>query len=285
MTNGHAKTATTYSAAEQALKKIDELTPLLDLAVIHDRASSDWKTKTYSHKPTDLHFLIADQKQSIKMVVEKEVFGVVGTQRIEALKGHSLKRAESRFKGGRGFWYKVDNVSAMEELLRSYFGESISEELTARDLTEIATSDVDDTTKKRLVDARLGQGRFRKDVIALWGGMRCIVSGVALSELLVASHIKPWRTSSNDERLDSCNGLLLATHLDKAFDKYLISFQAGGDICRISILPRARADLTRLGVNGEAFFSIEHMTPDDRGKVIGFLEGHYERHKATAAQH
>jgi hypothetical protein len=35
-------------------------------------------------------------------------------------------------------------------------------------------------------------------------------------EFLVASHIKPWRSCDNSERLSGVNGLLLSPHVDKA---------------------------------------------------------------------
>ena len=48
--------------------------------------------------------------------------------------------------------------------------------------------------------------------------------------LLIASHIKPWRESNNEERLDGSNGLLLSPHIDKLFDKHLISFTSKGEL-------------------------------------------------------
>lgn len=42
--------------------------------------------------------------------------------------------------------------------------------------------------------------------------------------MLLASHIKPWRSASNYERLSSENGLLLSPLYDKLFDIGLITF-------------------------------------------------------------
>lgn len=47
---------------------------------------------------------------------------------------------------------------------------------------------------------------------------------------LIASHIKPWKDSSNNERLDENNGFLLCPHHDSVFDKGLISFSDDGKI-------------------------------------------------------
>lgn len=78
------------------------------------------------------------------------------------------------------------------------------------------------TEKMQLAAARIGQGLFRRNLITGWG--ICAITGVADARLLIASHIKPWRVSSNQERLDSNNGLLLTPTYDKLFDRKLISF-------------------------------------------------------------
>lgn len=52
--------------------------------------------------------------------------------------------------------------------------------------------------------------------------------------LLRASHVKPWRDSTNEERLDPMNGLLLHPVLDHLFDSGFITFEDNGEI-RISV--------------------------------------------------
>lgn len=47
---------------------------------------------------------------------------------------------------------------------------------------------------------------------------------------LIASHIKPWAVSSNDERIDENNGLILSATYDRLFDNGLISFTNNGKI-------------------------------------------------------
>jgi len=41
----------------------------------------------------------------------------------------------------------------------------------------------------------------------------------------LASHIKPWSACTNEERLDTRNGLLLSALMDKLFDRYFITFE------------------------------------------------------------
>lgn len=84
------------------------------------------------------------------------------------------------------------------------------------------------TEKERLISARIGQGNYRNKLINLW--KKCAVSECEMTDVLIASHIKPWRKSTNKERLDPYNGLLLLPNYDKLFDKGLISFEDNGKI-------------------------------------------------------
>lgn len=75
---------------------------------------------------------------------------------------------------------------------------------------------------------RLKQDVFRKSLLQFWDG-RCAITGLAVPALLRASHAKPWADCTTDaERLDVHNGLLLAAHLDAAFDEGLITVQDDG---------------------------------------------------------
>lgn len=97
-----------------------------------------------------------------------------------------------------------------------------------RDIADLrADATLPETTRKALIDARRGQGRFRKALMRRWSGA-CAVLGITTKQVLRASHAKPWRDSTNDERLDPANGLLLAAHLDALFDAGLISFADDG---------------------------------------------------------
>ena len=77
-------------------------------------------------------------------------------------------------------------------------------------------------TKVREVKTRVNQNVFRQIVLANYDG-RCALTGIDLSELLVASHIIPW-CDNEKERLNPENGICLSSLYDKAFDKGLISF-------------------------------------------------------------
>ncbi len=84
------------------------------------------------------------------------------------------------------------------------------------------------TEKTMLISTRIGQGGYRQNLIDYWQG--CALTRFKNPRLLVASHIKPWRASDNNERLDVFNGILLLPNLDKAFDLGYITFEEKGKI-------------------------------------------------------
>jgi len=108
-------------------------------------------------------------------------------------------------------------------------GQELSEQLEDGLVEKtIRDSDRNLTEVEQLIRARQGQGVFRQRVMAVEA--RCRVTGVADERFLIASHIKPWRKSDPQERLDGENGLMLAPHIDKLFDNGWVSFTDGGDL-------------------------------------------------------
>lgn len=95
-------------------------------------------------------------------------------------------------------------------------------------IEEINEADIVSTEKAQIIKARKGQGRFRQNVEKVERG--CRVTCVTEKNMLIASHIKPWRHSSNFERLDGNNGLLLSPHIDKLFDHGWITFSDLGEL-------------------------------------------------------
>lgn len=113
----------------------------------------------------------------------------------------------------------------------SIFRFKLLHDLEAQDDLATHSGELDaapETERESLRKARMGQGAFRQHLLELWRG--CAVSGIDAPELLRASHIKPWRDSSNEERLNPYNGLLLLPQYDRLFDRGFISFGATGEI-------------------------------------------------------
>jgi putative restriction endonuclease len=80
----------------------------------------------------------------------------------------------------------------------------------------------------QLVKARRGQGIFKSRVKEK--EKSCRITGLELSQHLIASHIKPWAKSDNLEKIDGNNGLLLSPHVDHLFDNGYISFRNNGEV-------------------------------------------------------
>jgi putative restriction endonuclease len=103
------------------------------------------------------------------------------------------------------------------------------------------------TEIERMAIQRIGQDVFRSGLLEFWDG-RCAISGLAIPDLLRASHIKPWASCDSDaERLDIYNGLLLSPHLDLLFDRGFITVGDDGRVVVSGLL--SESDRRLLGVD------------------------------------
>jgi hypothetical protein len=121
-----------------------------------------------------------------------------------------------------------------------------------------ADTAIQDTTRQAVVLARRGQGLFKQRVMEI--ERACRITGVNRVEHLRASHCKPWRDATNEERLDGENGLLLTPNADHLFDRGFLGFDDNGDLL---ISPVAHTEsLAKMG-----------LTPHRKVNVGGFSEG------------
>ncbi len=111
---------------------------------------------------------------------------------------------------------------------------------------ELINSDII-TERKGLVTSRVGHGAYRKRLIHRWE-YKCAVTGFDKPQILIASHIVPWKDANNQERVDVNNGIILSPTYDALFDRHLISFEDTGKI----ILSDQFRDLDyrKIGVTG-----------------------------------
>lgn len=91
------------------------------------------------------------------------------------------------------------------------------------------------TSTRRETEVRTKQRLFRERLIGVEKG--CRLTGIEDLRFLRASHIKPWADSTDDERVDGENGLLLAPHADLLFDQGWISFSSSGHLLVSNDLP------------------------------------------------
>lgn len=80
-----------------------------------------------------------------------------------------------------------------------------------------------------MTKARVGQGYFR-DLLINKYSCKCALCSISTKSMLTASHIKEWAASTDAEKLDENNGLLLCAHHDALFDKHLITFDNAGNV-------------------------------------------------------
>jgi putative restriction endonuclease len=92
----------------------------------------------------------------------------------------------------------------------------------------LESSDIPETERTAIVQARRGQGLFKQRVLRFEPA--CRVTRVDNLAHLVGNHIKPWRDAGNEERLDGANGLLLTPSIDHLFDRGFISFKSDGEL-------------------------------------------------------
>jgi len=85
-----------------------------------------------------------------------------------------------------------------------------------------------DHERKYVRDVRITQYLFRNLLLSKY--QKCHICNLNITDLLVASHIKPWRICEGDEKINVDNGLLLCPNHDLLFDKGYISFDNSGKI-------------------------------------------------------
>lgn len=147
-----------------------------------------------------------------------------------ALGDYGVSMAVSMPKGAVG-GRTVSDMPALHRLLRRAFqlSKALPNELLHTFEKQVAALPMT-TEAERLVVQRVGQNLFRDGLLDFWEG-RCAVTGLAVPALLRASHIKPWADCEADvERLDVYNGILLAPHLDAAFDSGFITVAHDGTV-------------------------------------------------------
>ncbi len=141
------------------------------------------------------------------------------------------------------------DIAALHAMLRRAFQLSRTLPDALLHVFETETANLPRTTEaERLVVQRVGQDIFRRGLLEYWDG-RCAITGLDVPELLRASHIKPWADCDTDaERLDVFNGLLLAPHLDAAFDAGFLTIAEDGTVLLSDALPSTARRV--LGLNG-----------------------------------
>lgn len=103
-----------------------------------------------------------------------------------------------------------------EKLILKFEGRDIEKEIKEFDFSKKEGED-----KIQQVKKRVNQIFFRQMVLSSYN-FSCGITGLKIPELLIASHIIPWKTRK-DTRVNPKNGICLNAFHDMAFDKGLIT--------------------------------------------------------------
>ncbi len=146
--------------------------------------------------------------------------------------------------GNQGYLYPCNEELAIKllELISELNIYQVNEEQLEISIDDVRITEhntlipvIVETESEAKTKIRLGQQKFRKDLLPLWES-KCALCGINLPELLRASHSKPWKDSTNVERLDPYNGVLLCCNHDALYDKGLIAFDGQGRLHISSVI-------------------------------------------------
>jgi hypothetical protein len=179
--------------------------------------------------------------------------------------------------------YLTEVPTALAEVLVGLMGQEVAPiAVAARDVKPVAADDLDlwegrleeqlaadstvpETERRAIIRARNGQGLFRERVARI--ETRCRITGVDNPVHLIASHCKPWRDATNEERLNDENGLLLTPSIDHLFDRGFIGFEDNG---KLIISPVAhRPSLERMGIDTTTIVNVGGFTSGQK-QVLDF---------------
>jgi len=149
-------------------------------------------------------------------------------------------------------------------LFADYFGD-VEHPYTIEKEKEEIDNLQDSEEKKVLTRARVGQGKYREELLKLCPF--CPITLVSDDRLLIASHIKPWAKSNDFEKTDPLNGFMLTPTFDFLFDRGFLSFTDD----KKSILSPFLSNMTysKIGISDGKTFS--HVPIEGRE---GYLEYH-----------
>ena len=151
-----------------------------------------------------------------------------------ALHVRNIKGADHGAKGEEEVWSEfANNPEAL-----AFESQRLMAKYTGQDLLEYAgvmTDDLPPAGKEReaIVKLRVNQDFFRRRVLSAYNNT-CCITGLAVPQLLVASHIVPWAKDKKN-RLNVRNGLCLNALHDKAFDRGLLWVTNNG---MVQVAPR-----------------------------------------------
>lgn len=152
-------------------------------------------------------------------------------------------------------------------LFADYFGQPEHPYSLNKAERDIETSRINIDKKYQLRQSRIGQGKYRENLILQCPF--CPITMMSDDRVLIASHIKPWSKSNNEEKIDPYNGFMFTPTYDFLFDRGFLSFTDD----KRTILSPFLSNMTykMLGISDNKL--IGRLPIDGR---LGYLEYHRE---------
>lgn len=137
-----------------------------------------------------------------------------------------------------------------------------------RNLAYAEKAKITEPVQQELRKAREGQGKYREKLLEQC--RFCPITMISDERLLIASHIKPWAASLDNEKIDPYNGYMLSPMYDKLFDRGFITFTENRHV----ILSDFISPFTwkQIGLKNDTF--IKALPIDD--KRLEYLKFHHD---------
>ena len=213
-------------------------------------------------------------------------------QQVAEIIPHSVASIVMRMRNFRYIDPKVSsglkNVAKADRMIYEEFKHDWgSLSLEAETLTGLAIFDSSPLQGAKPLSSLTNHGKvsrerhfFKQAVLAAYDD-RCFISGCALPQMLVASHIKPYsQCRSEADRVSPDNGICLNTFYDKAFDRGLITITPSMKKYDSAVYKR---ELKRNGI--QIFYAAEAIPDGPEGIILeSLMEGLAEYYSAELAQ-
>jgi putative restriction endonuclease len=222
--------------------------------------SQSWveRNEKIQNIPEKMVFLIKDQNQlegqRVYIKSEDAAYELIREVSLPNITYISIVKIQN--EGNETFYYF--------RLFVDYFGETTHPFLLKKEEEEIEKSDSDESNKKTLIRARVGQGEYRKKLLELCPS--CPITLVTDDRVLIASHIKPWVSSSDFEKTDPYNGFMLTPTFDYLFDRGFLSFT---DDKRTILSPfLSKVTYMRIGITDDKY--LPNLLVEGREKYLEY---------------
>lgn len=177
-------------------------------------------------------WLVDDKRLSSSTASKYDL--VIKNRILEWLPSYELPKNSIEFEALKQTIYGLDIYQERNRIGNNMYSSALNhygnylKEYDLKDETIFRNDQKFTSEAEKLIKVRLTQNKFRKSLFDIYP--HCAISGMNNASFLIASHIKPWAVSTELERLDFYNGLLLTPNYDRLFDRGFISFRPSGEI-------------------------------------------------------